>query len=69
MKNGLMIATVFLLYLAAGFPARGQFTPQEIAQRAQWEEFFKTAEIVKYERIGEGVTKPWQLYLKRGISK
>jgi hypothetical protein len=50
----------------AGFPVRGQFTPQEIAQRGQWEEFLKTAEIAKYEPIGEGVTAPWKLYLKNG---
>ncbi len=41
-----------------------QFTPEEIAHRAEWEEFLKTAEIVKYEDIGEGVTKPYRLYLK-----
>jgi hypothetical protein len=43
-----------------------QFTAQEIAQRTQWEEFLQTADITKYELIGEGVTKPWRLYLKKG---
>ena len=43
-----------------------QFTAEEIAQRAQWEEFLQTADITKYELIGEGVTKPWKLYLKKG---
>jgi hypothetical protein len=43
-----------------------QFTAEEIAQRAQWEELLQTAEITKYELIGEGVTKPWRLYLKKG---
>jgi hypothetical protein len=57
---------LILLCLLAGFPVRGQFLPQEVAQRAQWEEFLTTAEIVKYERIGEGVTRPWKLYLKKG---
>jgi hypothetical protein len=47
-----------------------QFTAEEIAQRAQWEEFLQTAEITKYELIGEGVTKPWKLFLKKdGIEK
>lgn len=47
-----------------------QFTAEEIAQRAQWEEFLQTADITKYELIGEGVTKPWRLYLKKdGIEK
>jgi hypothetical protein len=66
MKKRLLIINLFLLCLAAGFPVRGQFTPQEIAQRGQWEEFLKTAEIAKYEPIGEGVTAPWKLYLKNG---
>ena len=70
MKKRLLIINLFLLCLAAGFPVRGQFTPQEIAQREQWEEFLKTAEIATYEPIPEGVTKPWKLYLKKeGIEK
>jgi hypothetical protein len=44
----------------------GQFKPEEIAQREQWEEFLKTADIVKSEQISEGVTNPWKLYLKKG---
>jgi hypothetical protein len=66
MKKRILIVNLLLLCLAPGFPIRGQFTPQEIAQRAEWEEFLITAEIVKYELIGEGVTKPWKLYLKKG---
>lgn len=54
------------LFLLAAPSAYGQFTAQEIAQRAQWEEFLQTADITKYELIGEGVTKPWKLYLKKG---
>jgi hypothetical protein len=70
MNKRLLIINLFLSCLAAVFLARGQFTPQEIAQREQWEEFLKTAEIAKYEPIPEGVTKPWKLYLKKeGIEK
>jgi len=48
----------------------GQFTAEEIVQRAQWEEFLQTAEIVKFEPIPTGVTKPWKLFLKKdGIEK
>ncbi len=50
----------------AGVPVLGQFMPEEIARRGDWEEFLKTAEIVKSELIGTGVTKPWKLYLKEG---
>jgi len=45
---------------------QAQFTPQEIADRPKWEEFLKTAEIVKFEKIPEGVTKPTRLSLKKG---
>ena len=46
-------------------PLRGQFTPAEIEQRAENEEFLKTAEIVRSEPVGEGVTAPWKLYLRK----
>lgn len=54
------------LAVAAAPPAaRAQFLPDEIAQRAAREEFLKTAEIVRFEEIGEGVTKPFKLYLRK----
>ena len=45
--------------------ARAQFLPEEIAQRPAQEEFLRTAEIVKAEPIGEGVTKPYKLTLRK----
>ena len=57
---------LFSIGLAAALQAGGQFIADEIAQRGQWEEFLSTAEIVKYELVGEGVTKPWRLYLRKG---
>jgi hypothetical protein len=57
---------LFLLGLASVAPVSGQFLPQEIAQRDQWEEFLLAAEIVKAEPLPQGVTKPWKLYLKKG---
>jgi hypothetical protein len=56
----------FVALLLIAPSVHSQFTTEEIAQRAQWEEFLRTAEITKYELIGEGVTKPWKLYLKKG---
>jgi hypothetical protein len=61
-----VVTGLFALFLLVAPSAYGQFTVQEIAQRAQWEEFLQTAEITKYELIGEGVTKPWKLFLKKG---
>jgi hypothetical protein len=65
-KNKIILALSLLAIGGAGFFSRGQFTPSEIAQREEWEEYLKTADIVKSELIGEGVTKPWKLYLKKG---
>jgi hypothetical protein len=61
-----IIVLVSLALTAAGpLAAGGQFLPEEIAQRPAREEFLRTAEIVRYEEIGEGVTKPYKLYLKK----
>jgi hypothetical protein len=56
----------FLLSLVSVARASGQFLPQEIAQREQWEEYLLSAEIVRAEPLKQGVTKPWKLYLKKG---
>jgi hypothetical protein len=55
------------LALAAAAPiaAWAQFLPEEIARRPALEEYLRTAEIVRFEEIGEGVTKPYRLYLKK----
>jgi hypothetical protein len=61
-----VIRALVFCVLAAGLSIFGQFRPEEIAQRESWEEFLMTADIAKSELIGEGVTKPWRLYLKKG---
>jgi hypothetical protein len=66
MTNKIRIVIVSAFLLTAGILAWAQFKPEEIGQREQWEDFLMTAEIVKSEPIGEGVTKPWKLYLKKG---
>lgn len=43
-----------------------QFTQAELDQREEIENLLKTAEIVNFSEIGEGVTKPYRLYLKSG---
>jgi len=58
-------AGLILWGLAAAAPLGAQFLPEEIAQRGQWEEFMLGAEIIRSELLGQGVTKPWKLYLKR----
>lgn len=67
MKRAVAVALSLAVALAAApRPAPAQFRPEEIAQREAQEEFLRTAEIVRSEPIGEGVTKPWKLYLKKG---
>jgi hypothetical protein len=61
----IFIIFAFLL-LAQSDTSSAQFTPKEIAERPQWEEFLKTADIVRHKDIGEGVTNPIQLFLKMG---
>jgi len=65
MKSPFLAITATVAALAIPLPLRAQFTPAEIAQRPAIEEFLLTAEIVKWEQLGEGVTKPWRLYLKK----
>jgi hypothetical protein len=59
------MTSLLALFVSAAPLAYGQFTAQELAQRAQWEEFLRTAEIVGFERLSAGVTKPWRLFLKK----
>ena len=61
------LAVIFSLALAAARPAgaSAQFLPDEIAMGPAREEFLRTAEIVRFEQLGEGVTKPFRLYLRK----
>jgi len=59
-----LILALSLLFMSV--PAvEAQFTAEEIAQRQYWEDFLKTAEIVRFEDVGEGVTKPVKVYLRK----
>ncbi len=63
-RSNINPAILFFVFVTV-IPARAQFTAEEIAQRPFWEEFLKTADIVRSEEIGEGVTKPLKLYLQK----
>ena len=60
-----VVLSAFFLLLHQGL-LFCQFKPEETARRAQWEEFLRTADIIKSALIGEGVTSPWKLTLRRG---
>lgn len=62
------IIVFFYIFALIGFQsqAKPQFTPEELAMREKWEEFLKTAEVVGFADIPEGVTKPIRVFLKKG---
>jgi hypothetical protein len=53
---------VILLFLSLSW---GQFMPDEIAARDALERFLADAEIVNSEPVGEGVTKPFKIFLEK----
>lgn len=67
MKKRLITIFIFLFVLGFNFQSIAQFTPEEVAERAKWEEFLKTAEIIGEEQMSsrEAVTNPWVLILKK----
>jgi hypothetical protein len=67
MNRRFMILVSILGLVGLSLPAAAQFLPEEVAERAKWEDFLTTAEVVGQEQLkGEGaVTNPWKLTLKK----
>jgi len=66
MKNKILLGMVIILFLPLASLLNAQFTPEEIALQPRLEEFLRTAEIIRSKDIGEGVTKPCKLDMKKG---
>jgi hypothetical protein len=68
MKKGLIILVLCGLAAAEAPRLLAQFTAEELAQQAQWEDFLKTAQITGQKQLTgeEAVTNPWVLTLKKG---
>lgn len=66
MRDSKLLSSILFLVLISAAPGGAQFTAEEIAQRPFWEEYLRTAEIIRSEEIGEGVTKPLRLFLQKG---
>jgi hypothetical protein len=64
-RFGALVISFVLLDLFQG-GLFGQFKPEEIAQRPEMEQFLLTADIVHSEPVGEGVTHPFRLTLRKG---
>ncbi len=66
MKKGLFSILLVLLY-GAVTSIWAQFMPEELAERAKWEEFLASAEVVDQEQMQSraAVTSPWVLTLEK----
>jgi hypothetical protein len=72
MKKRLIIFLSFIIVLGISLLSVAQFTPEELAERAKWEDFLATAEVVGQVQMGgrEAVTEPWRLTLEKdGIKR
>lgn len=72
MKKRLMTVLFFAVFFGFHYLSIGQFTSEEIAEDAKWEEFLKKAEITGKSQLGGGdvVTAPWRLVLEKdGIKR
>ena len=73
MKKLFLSALILIFFMGLHLQTYAQFTEEEVAQRATWEEFLNTAEIVGQEQPfsdREALTRPWRLTLEKdGISK
>jgi hypothetical protein len=72
MKKRLITFLSLIIILGFHFQSIAQFTPEELAERAKWEEFLKTAKVVGQKQMGgrEAVTEPWKLTLEKdGVTK
>ncbi len=67
MKKILITFFSLVIIIAFNLQCFAQFTPEEVAERAKWEEFLKTAEITDKVQMGgrEAVTNPWELTLEK----
>lgn len=69
MRRGAVLVSLAALLSLGPRLVFAQFTPDQLAQREAQEEVLRTAEILRSEPIGEGVTKPYKLYLKTGAGE
>jgi len=65
MAKRVLIIFSFLVILGFAAQSIAQFHPEELKERAKWEVFLKKGKVVKKQKLGEGVTKPLRLYLKK----
>jgi hypothetical protein len=65
MKKRIITFIIFGVILGFGAQSIAQLTQEDISKRAQWEILLKKGKVVKKQKLGEGVTKPIRLFLKK----
>ena len=66
MKRIIYLSFIFCFIIFSITAAVAQLTPTELSQREDIEKWLTAGEIIGSEEIGEGVTKPYRLFLKAG---
>ena len=66
MKKKIINFIVVIIILGLPLQSIAQLTPDEVAEREQWEEFLNTAIIIEHEQLFDGITKPFRLHLRKG---
>jgi len=67
MCKRIAIFSLFSIFLGFHLRSLAQFTQDELAETAKWEEFLKTARVVDQQQLkGPGsITEPWALTLEK----
>lgn len=72
MKKRLIVFLSFIIFLGISLLSVAQFTAEELADRAKWEDYLMTAKVVGQEQIVSrlAVTSPWRLHLEKdGVTR
>jgi hypothetical protein len=67
MKKKFIIYFILLILSLLPIQCFAQFTAEELAERAQWEEFLASADIIDYEQMwgSQAITNPFKITLQK----
>jgi hypothetical protein len=66
-KKSFFLCFILLILFLLPIQCFAQFTAEELAERAQWEEFLKSADIIDYEQMwgSQAITNPFKITLQK----
>lgn len=64
MRRSLSFSIRLIVFFVCMSLLFSQFIPEELALRAQQENCLKNAEMLSFQEVGQGVTRPYRLFLK-----